>query len=83
MHSLPAGAVSPFLGATGDRSKSPLTNRPSQKIAGFRPCGGKPAAEGSTCYQKDNRSANCSWREKFACAVIFPKLLLPNETLGP
>jgi hypothetical protein len=33
--------------------------------------------------QKENRSAICNCREKFAWLVILPKVLLPKETFGP
>ena len=33
--------------------------------------------------QNEKRMANCSCRAKFACDVIFPKLPLPNDVLGP
>ena len=33
--------------------------------------------------QNENRSAICNCREKFACEVIVPKELLPNDTFGP
>jgi len=33
--------------------------------------------------QNEKRRANCICLEKFACVVIFPKLLLPKDTFGP
>ena len=48
---------------------------------------GVPDLPGPLLYrrllQNENRSANCICREKFACEVIFPKVLLPYVTFGP
>ncbi len=39
--------------------------------------------DGAILRQNENLNANCNCREKLAWLVIFPKVLLPNDVLGP